>query len=313
MQQEQQSILITGGMGFFGWNTAQYLRQRGITVHQASSALERYPLEIQESIIPLDVLSTASIQAALEKTKPTMLIHAAALSAPMTCEQQPEVAHTLNVIGTHNIANTVSVLDIPLVFLSTDLVFNGDKNTLKDGFYTESDTPDARIVYGKTKMSAEQIFLERTYANKQYERWIILRTSLMFGRGVAWANGFPHFALNLLTSGKTTTLFTDQFRTPAYIPDIAEAILQLIELEKYGEIYHCGGGERIDRVSFVERYCAIANVDKNGIIACSMNDVPNYTTRVRDVSLHSGKLHAALNGNWQPTVLDDAFRQIMSL
>lgn len=302
------NILITGGMGFFGWNAAEYLRKQGITVHSASSHPHRYPEELRKEIISLQVLDQSSIQDAFDAIQPDIIIHAAAISAPMLCEQEPEKADAVNITGTQNVLNVASVLDIPVVFLSTDLVFNGDRNALENGFYTENDAPDARIVYGKTKMRAEQILLDRQYSHAQYERWIILRTALMFGQGVAWANGFPQFAVNLLKKGQTTTLFTDQFRTPAYIPDIAHAILQLCEQQKYGEIYHCGGLERIDRVSFVEQYCAVAGIDTSDIIACRMEDIPTYTTRVCDVSLNSHKLRNALQGKWSATPLHEAFQ-----
>lgn len=303
-------VLITGGMGFFGWNASEYLTERGIDVSLTSSSPHHYPESIQNRMTPLQVLDQFSIEKAFEVTKPDVIVHAAAISAPMLCEQEPEKAAAVNITGTQNVLNVASVLDIPLVFLSTDLVFNGDRNTLENGFYTEQDEPDARIVYGKTKMMAERVLLERQYANAQYERWVILRTALMFGRGVAWANGFPQFAVNLLKSGKTTTLFSDQFRTPAYIPDITEALLQLCERGKFGEIYHCGGSERIDRVSFVEQYCAVAGIDTSGIIACRMEDVPAYTTRVRDVSLDSTKLYNALEGKWNATPLQEALQKI---
>ena len=76
-------------------------------------------------------------------------------------------------------------------------------------------------------------------------------------------------------SGKPATLFTDQFRTPAYIPDIAEVIVHLLRAEKFGEIYHCGGSERIDRYEFcAEILCHMRVWTQSGIIACTMDDVP---------------------------------------
>ncbi len=255
----------------------------------------------------LNILDRISIEACLRQYAPTVILHAAAFSAPLACEKDPALAHEVNVVGTQNMIALAAEFDIPFVFISTDLVFNGEKDVLQSGFYTEADTPDADIVYGKTKIAAERCIQEQVFG-----KWIILRSALMFGRRVEWANGFPQFAVDLLKSGKPTTLFTDQFRTPAYIPDIAEAMICLLRDGRFGEVYHCGGAERIDRVSFVQRYCAVASVDISNINACIMDDVPNYTTKVRDVSLSNEKLlRNTTYISWQVTPFETAFREML--
>ncbi len=299
-------ILITGGMGFFGWNAALHLHKRGITTISTSSAPQSYPASAQQQPAQLNVLDKASIEACFADYLPDAVIHAAAFSAPLACEKDPDTAYSINVLGTQNVAAVAVAHQIPMVYLSTDLVFNGEKNVLEDGFYTESDALNATIIYGKTKIEAERFLQEQSFG-----KWIILRSALMFGRGVAWANGFPQFALDALKSGKQPTLFTDQFRTPAYIPDIVDAILLLLETKNYGNIYHCGGAERIDRVSFVQRYAAVSGLDTSGIVACTMDDIPAYTTRVRDVSLSTAKLQAALAPKWQALHLEAAFGQML--
>jgi dTDP-4-dehydrorhamnose reductase len=306
-QAPYERILITGGMGFFGWNAANHFRRRGLTPIVSSSSPTRYPAEAGETSVYMNILDRVSIEACLRHYAPTLILHAAAFSAPLACEKDPALAHEVNVIGTQNMIAMASEFDIPLVFTSTDLVFNGEKDVLRSGFYTEADTPDASIVYGKTKIAAERCIQEQSFG-----KWIILRSALMFGQRVEWANGFPQFAVDLLKSGKPTTLFTDQFRTPAYIPDITEAIICLLRAGRFGEIYHCGGAERIDRVSFVQRYCAVASVETTTIIACTMDDVPDYTTKVLDVSLSNEKLlHSTAHISWQVTPFETAFREML--
>lgn len=300
-------ILITGGMGFFGWNAANHFRRQGLTPIVSSSSPTRYLTGAEETPVFMNILDRVSIEACLRQHTPTVILHAAAFSAPLACEKDPVLAHEVNVVGTQNMTAMAAEFDIPLVFISTDLVFNGKKDVLQNGFYTEADPPDAEIVYGKTKIAAERYIQEQAFG-----KWIILRSALMFGQRVEWANGFPQFAVDLLKSGKPATLFTDQFRTPAYIPDIAEAIICLLRAERFGEIYHCGGAERIDRLSFVQRYCAVAGVDISSIIACIMDDVPNYTTKVRDVSLSNEKLlRSTAHISWQATPFETAFHEML--
>jgi dTDP-4-dehydrorhamnose reductase len=329
-----KTILITGGSGFFGTNAAQTLRSEGYRVVCTSSEPHKYAAFglHQQSLVEMNILHT-SVLAVVEKVQPHLIIHAAAFSAPLACEQNPDHTFAVNVGGTQNILQAAQMLDVPVVFTSTDLVFNGDRDTAQSGFYTESDTPDARIVYGKSKIAAERVFQESAST-----KWTILRTSLMFGGRVEWANGFPQFAIDLLKTGKPATLFSDQYRTPAYIPDIAHVILRLVEnsvesgklgakvsgkinmirgkagenggkaTSAFGEIYHCGGRERIDRVSFIERCCAVFGVETAQILAKRMDEVPSYTTRVHDVSLDSTKLCCAIE--WTQTPLEMAFAEM---
>jgi dTDP-4-dehydrorhamnose reductase len=323
MNTSPKTILITGGSGFFGTNAAQTLRSEGYRVVCTSSEPHKYAaFGHEQAFVEMNILHTASVLAVVEKVQPHFIIHAAAFSAPLACEQNPDHTFAVNVGGTQNVLQAAQMLDIPIVFTSTDLVFNGDRDTAQSGFYTESDTPDARIVYGKSKIAAERVFQESAFT-----KWIILRTSLMFGGRVEWANGFPQFALDLLKTGKPATLFSDQYRTPAYIPDITQAILCLVENSvesgklggklrenvgkadtAFGEIYHCGGAERIDRVRFIERCCAVLGVESAQILAKRMDEVPNYTTRVSDVSLNSTKLLRAVD--WAQTPLEIAFLQM---
>jgi dTDP-4-dehydrorhamnose reductase len=115
-----------------------------------------------------------------------------------------------------------------------------------------------------------------------------------------------------------------------YIPDIARAICRFVEnivennlfcgkvrgkhqgaVEKtkyFGQIFHCGGAERLNRVEFVERCCAVLGVETAKMLAKRMEDVPNYTTRVGDVSLDSTTLKSALH--WEQTPLEKAFMEM---
>ncbi len=317
---QNKTILITGGSGFFGMNAAPAFEQRGYNVVLASSQPEKHQAYSSAwAFAAMNILDKRSIVDCLELHKPDIVIHAAAYSQPVMCEQAPEMAYKLNVVGTRNVAEAVSTRDILFIHISTDLVFDGEKE-MKNGFYTEVDMPNAKIVYGKTKIQAEEIFhivhddfhkedTQNVEKWKECGKWMIIRSALMFGNSVPWTNGFPQFAIDLLKSGKQTTLFTDQYRTPVYIPDLAGAIELLVEKQCFGEIFHAGGAERVNRVEFVKRFCTVAGVDTANIRAVSMDAVPEYTTKVRDVALNSDKLRCL---GWEQTPLETAFRVMIS-
>lgn len=313
-----QNVLITGGSGFFGMNAAVVLRSQGVRVVLCSSEPERYQVfdTNNEVFQRLNILEPHSIAAALHEHQPDIVIHAAAYSQPLRCQQEPDHAVLLNVQGTVNMVNAAQMADIPLVYLSTDLVFDGNmvNSTVQNGnptpeavgenrWYRETDVPNPVIVYGATKLAAEGIL-----QNSTFNRWIILRSALMLGKATAWTQGFPHFATCLLREGKSATLFTDQYRTPVSIADLVRAVLLAVQYGCFGSVFHVGGGERVSRAECVEQYCRLHAIPTNGIRAVPMAAVPEYTTHVRDVALDHSKLTAATG--WQPTPLTEVLSQI---
>jgi dTDP-4-dehydrorhamnose reductase len=299
------TLLITGGMGFVGWNLTQYFEQLGIRVISVSSQQQGYyeQFGIQRTIEHINICDAKALETCCKRHKPDAILHAAALSQPARCEEQPHKAHAINVLGTHNALRCAQMLDIPFVFTSTDLVFDGSQ-----GFYSEHDATTPFIEYGKTKVAAEHC-IRAVSEEYNFTKWIITRPALVYGNGFAWTNVFPQFAVRLLQDGKEAMLFSDQYRTPVYVFDIARAVRLLLEQQCFGEIFHLGGTERLHRVEFVERFCAQAGISTNGIRSVQMDDIPQYTTKVRDVSLNSSFLTERTT--WQPTPLEQAFDDML--
>lgn len=283
-----------------GWNARRYFQQRGYTVISCSPQPERYRDYHSESLfLQMDVLEQNRVVEVLMHYRPQYVIHAAAYSTPMACERNPVRAQEINVVGTAHVFGAAAALRIPIVFLSTDLVFDGTGS-----WYRESDKANPQTIYGRTKFQAEAMLQEQN----MFDQWIIIRSSLMFGCSPAWANGFPKFAETALCKGESVQLFLDQYRTPVFVDDVARAIDGLIGRELFGEIFHCGGAERLNRVEFVRRYCRAMDVPQEGIREVTMDDVPDYPTRVRDVSLLCDKLQR--KAFWKPLPLEKAFEEM---
>ncbi len=298
----QQRIFITGGTGFFGVHAAAFFLQRGYAVALGSRNPERYATTpLRPFTVTANILDQAELFTAIQQWQPDLIIHSAACSNPLQAEQGKVRALEMNVVGTSNVIGVATALNIPVIFLSTDLVFDGQK-----GGYTEEDKPQPIIEYGRTKLLAESLFRRQTLL----QRWIILRSALMFGHPLPWKPGYPGFATNALREGKSVHLFEDQYRSPVFVYDVAAVIESLWHYGQWQRLFHVGGPERINRVDFVMRYCRHAGIPTDGIIACTMDTVPGYTTRVRDVSLRSDTLQQTLN--WQPTPLETAFEQLLN-
>lgn len=180
----------------------------------------------------LDLTDFAAIRAAFKKDSPQLVIHCAALAHTPTCEKNPQFAHRLNVDVTAALAELAS--DIPLIFFSTDLVFDG-----LGGNYDESATPNPLSAYAKTKIAAERIVL----ANPKHT---VLRTSLNFGTSPTGDRAFNEQMLQAVQRDETLKLFIDEFRCPIPAIETARATWEVGARNQPG-LYHLAGSERLSR------------------------------------------------------------------
>lgn len=180
----------------------------------------------------LDLLDHASVENRFRKDQPVAIIHCAAISSNPFCQEHPELAQKTNVELTRFLASLAE--SIPFVFLSTDLVFNGTK-----GYYVETDQPHPLSKYGETKAEAETYVL----TNKRHT---IIRTSLNGGTSPTGNRGFNENLHEIIRSGRTMTLFTDEFRSPISAHVTALALWEILNLKLTG-ILHLSGAERLSR------------------------------------------------------------------
>jgi dTDP-4-dehydrorhamnose reductase len=173
----------------------------------------------------------AAVREAFVRDHPKLVIHCAALSKTPACEAQPSVAWRNNVDVTRSLCALAG--DIPLLFLSTDLVFDGVQ-----GNYVETDVPNPLNVYAETKVAAERIVL----ANPKHS---VIRTSLNVGH-TSNGTAFNEQWRAAWKRGDVTRLFTDEFRSPIAAEVTAPAIWEIIAADRPG-LYHIAGSERLSR------------------------------------------------------------------
>jgi dTDP-4-dehydrorhamnose reductase len=180
----------------------------------------------------LDLENFAAVRDAFRKESPGMVIHCAALANTPACEKNPALARRLNVDVTSVLAELAA--DIPLLFFSTDLVFDG-----RTGNYDESAPVSPLSVYGKTKADPERVVL----ANPKHT---VVRTSLNFGQSPTGDRAFNEQMRRAVERGETLQLFTDEFRCPIPALETARAVWELVAQNKPG-LYHLVGSERLSR------------------------------------------------------------------
>lgn len=201
MEKIKDKILITGAQGLLG-----------SAIVKAAQGYEVYATDFKD----LDITEVNKVKARLRKVKPQIVIHVAAYTDVDGCEKNPQIAYRVNVDGTRNIAQACCEVGAKLIFISTDYVFDGNKNTP----YREEDEVNPLGVYGKTKAEAEEIVCNLV------PQHLIVRSSFLFGKG---KKGFVEAIIEQAKKNKTVKVVCDKYGTPTYVNDLAAAIIGLAE------------------------------------------------------------------------------------
>lgn len=274
-----KKVLITGGSGLLG----QFLNialSKKFDIHTLYKNHQGNCKEFPSSRI--DILNKNELGMLFQEVQPEIVIHTAAITNPVPNENQcaKDYFHA-NVTATKNIAMLSDEYKAKLIYISTDLVYAG----YRESFLKE----DAKLIpaslYAETKLVGEMKIKETT------ENYLILRTALLYGFGLNHSQCHFHFIYDELKNNRPVKLFTDQFRTPISLKDATRMITKLAELNLKGEIINLGGLERVSRYELGEMLCSIAGFDKNLIEKITTDEIPNYP-KVEDVSLNTDKLQA---------------------
>jgi dTDP-4-dehydrorhamnose reductase len=227
----------------------------------------------------VDLADGPSVRTLFQQSAPDLVIHCAGLTQSGPCQQQPELAYQLNVEVTRLLCELAS--DIRLFFFSTDLVFDGAK-----GNYSETDPIHPRLVYAQTKAKAEKIVLS-------HSGHTVIRTALNGGASPKGNRGFNEELHLAWKSGKTTSLFVDEYRSPIPAAVTARAVWELARLDKPG-LYHLGGSERLSRW---EIGCLLAKRWPDVEMRMEKASLRNYQglPRSPDASLDSSKIQRLLS------------------
>ena len=204
-------VFVTGVKGQLGYDVINELEKRG---------LEAIGVDIQE----MDITDADSVNNVIGDAAPDAVIHCAAYTAVDAAEDNVEICRKVNAEGTQNIANMCKKLDIPMIYISTDYVFDGQGKRP----WLPDDERAPLNVYGQTKYEGE-LAVQNTL-----DKYFIVRIAWVFG-----VNG-KNFVKTMLNLGRTRerlTVVNDQFGSPTYTYDLARLLVDMIQTNKYG-IYH---------------------------------------------------------------------------
>jgi dTDP-4-dehydrorhamnose reductase len=205
----------------------------------------------------LDVTDKKQVAKLILDFNPDIVFHFASLTRGDECAKNPDIAFKINVKGTKNVVSSCKKNDIPLLFVSTNEVFDGEKKSA----YTEKDKPNPITVVGKTKLEAEKIIKENL------RKYFIIRTSWLYSE---WSSNFLHAVLDKARKDKKIELVEDEISSPTYSVDLAKAIKKLIKTRKYGT-YHLSNIGSVSRLEFAKKAFEICGVKGVKIIPIKLD------------------------------------------
>ncbi|MWN91028.1 dTDP-4-dehydrorhamnose reductase [Gilliamella sp. Pra-s65] len=197
----------------------------------------------------LDITDKLAVDNFIAEHRPDVIVNAAAYTAVDKAEDEYELAYRVNALGPKNLAIAAQKYHAKLVHVSTDYVFDGTKSSP----YLEGDLTNPINVYGETKRAGELFVLDN------YSSTIVIRTSWVFSE---YGNNFVKTMLKLAGEKSELSVIDDQIGNPTYAGDIAKVIIQLIEINADGGIYHYCGDESTSWFLFAKNIFDIA-LDQN--------------------------------------------------
>lgn len=204
-------VLVTGVKGQLGHDVVNELEKKG---HVAVG------VDVEE----MDITDSAKVEEVITREMPEAVVHCAAYTAVDAAEDNIDICRKVNAEGTENIAKVCGKLDIKIIYISTDYVFDGEGTHM----WQPDDERHPLNVYGQTKYEGELA------VEKYTDKYFIVRIAWVFG-----VNG-KNFIKTMLKLGSTKdelNVVNDQVGSPTYTYDLAKLLVDMVESDKYGR-YH---------------------------------------------------------------------------
>lgn len=269
--------LVTGATGQLGGHVVRLLLSRGAEavawVGRGGPAIPGAECHV------VDLSDADRVERALREARPTHVLHVGAMTAVGDVYADPEMGRRVNVEATRALAEGAAEEGARMVYVSTDMVFDGEGAP-----YTEGDEPRPLSLYGRSKLDGERHVL-------RFRGHAVLRIPLMYGYAVSPRGTTFSRQVEALRRGERMELFEDEFRTPVWLGDAAAALVGLAESGEVG-VWHLAGPERVSRLELVRRIARGLGLPEGGLVGVSRRSVDFPEPRPADLSLDGAKFNA---------------------
>lgn len=253
-------VLVTGANGMLGQDLCPILEDAGFEV-------------VETDVDTLDITNELMVHRVIGEEKPDLIIHCAAYTNVDKAEEDLSTATLINVIGTENIAKAAAKNDSVMVYISTDYVFDGTK----DSPYLPDDKPNPINNYGLTKLQGEQA------VQKHCEKFYIARTSWLYGHH---GKNFVETMISLASKPELKVV-DDQIGCPTWTVELAGGILKLLE-KPFGIYQVCGSGHT-SWYGFAREIFKQQGLDVN-LKPCATEEFPRPAKRPAFSIMENGKI-----------------------
>ena len=258
-----KKILVTGSNGLLGQKiTERVLKQKDVELIATSRGENRYPEKSGYVYADLDICDQARIREVLTKHRPDSVIHTAAMTNVDACEKNKEECYRLNVEAVRYLVSACKDLDIHLIHLSTDFIFDGE-----NGPYSEEDEANPVSYYGQTKLDAEELIQNSSC------RAAILRTIIVYGivNDMSRSN-IVLWAKSALEKGDPINVVDDQWRMPTLAEDLAECCILAAKKQAEG-VFNASGKDMMSIIDLVREVADYWQLDKSLIMPISSSSL----------------------------------------
>ncbi|MEX2193651.1 MAG: dTDP-4-dehydrorhamnose reductase [Thermoleophilaceae bacterium] len=264
-------VLVTGGSGMLGTDVA---RAAAFVNHEVVSVGHD----------ELDIADAEAVRARIASELPDAVVNCAAYTNVDGAEDDLRGAMDVNGHGARNVAEAAAIVEAPVVFVSTDYVFDGTK----DGPYVESDDVHPLSVYGQSKLAGEH------ETARSGERHFVVRTSWLFGTA---GRNFVETMLGLAADHGEVVVVRDQLGCPTYTGHLADAIVRLLDTRSYG-VHHISGDGSCSWYDFAREIFGESGTACR-VMSCTTDETGRRAPRPRNSVLVTEREDTLLLPDWR--------------
>lgn len=256
------NILVTGSTGQLGSDVVKELLKRGYSTLSPNRS-------------EFNLCSEDSIRNYILNSNCEAIVHCAAYTQVDKAEDEKDLCIKINATATKHIVKCAKILDIPMIYISTDYVFDGTK----DGEYTENDETNPINIYGESKLAGEK------YVQEILDKYYIVRTSWVFNIN---GKNFIETMLRLSKANNQLSIVNDQIGSPTYTRDLSRLLVDMLETSKYG-LYNATNEGYCSWYEFADTIFKLANINID-IKAINSNEYASRAKRPLNSKLSKDKL-----------------------
>ncbi len=271
-----EKLLITGATGILGSEIVEkgHLKYQLFGTYNQTKNQEN---DLRCSYHKLNISDKKAVEDYMDVIKPDCIIHCAAMTNVDECEKEIYKADDININGTDYLVEQANKKNIKFVYISTDYVFPGRKNE-----YKEDDERKPTCAYGFTKFEGEKIA-------EKLEDFIIARVTIPYTwKKPSTKNNFANWLIDENKKDKEVKIVIDQYNNPTYVPNAAENILKLIEMNANGK-FSITGRDCLSRYEFAIKIAKVFDLNESLIIPCLTSELNQFARRPRYINTNTEK------------------------